>query len=293
MSTKTLPSRLEFVWLEVTGFCNESCSHCYADSGPQGDHGIMTELDWRSVIDQIADMGGAHVQFIGGEPTLYPGLADLIGHARDRELSVEVFSNMTHITPELWETFASRNVSLATSYYSDQGDDHDAVTKTRGSHRKTRSNVERAVSLGIPIRGGVIAVNPGQRTVQAATDLLSLGLTEVGGDRTRAFGRASRGVQPKVSDLCGHCAHEKCAVLPSGDVVPCVLGRFMPVGNVLEMSLADIWSGERLAAALAEIERKCDKAQACPPPQFLPMCGPCQPCVPTLGHCDPPGASIA
>ncbi|MFE4516353.1 radical SAM protein [Kitasatospora sp. NPDC056783] len=293
VNSTTLPQPLDFVWLEVTAFCNEECGHCYADSGPSGTHGTMTPDNWRSVIDQIADLGAEHVQFIGGEPTLYPHLGSLIGHARDRALSVEVFSNMTHITPELWEVLKDRDVSLATSYYSDQADDHDAVTKTRGSHKKTRANVARAVELGIPIRGGVVTARPGQRAAQALNDLLSLGVREVGGDKMRAFGRASRGAAPKVADLCGHCAHEKCAILPSGDVVPCVLGRFMPVGNVLETPFADIWAGDRLAAALAEIERECDTAQSCTPPQFLPVCGPCSPCVPSVQHCDPPGASIA
>ncbi|MFD4399853.1 hypothetical protein [Kitasatospora sp. NPDC058397] len=35
----------------MTAFCNERCDHCYADSGPDGTHGRMTELDWRSTID--------------------------------------------------------------------------------------------------------------------------------------------------------------------------------------------------------------------------------------------------
>lgn len=33
------------------------------------------------------------VQFIGGEPTLYPGLTTLVGHALDRGMAVEVFTN--------------------------------------------------------------------------------------------------------------------------------------------------------------------------------------------------------
>ncbi|MEU9047225.1 MULTISPECIES: radical SAM protein [unclassified Kitasatospora] len=287
------PAPLDFAWLEVTGFCNEECDHCYADSGPQGTHGKMTADNWRSVLDQLAEMGTRNVQFIGGEPTLYPHLGDLIIYARGKGLAVEVFSNMTYITPALWDVLKSTGASLATSYYSDQADDHDTVTRHRGSHRKTRANIAKAVALGIPVRGGVITVNPGQRVDQAVTDLQSLGVVEIGGDRTRAFGRASRGVQPKVADLCGHCAHEKCAILPNGDVVPCVLGRFLPVGNVLEQPLSAIWSGDRLADALAEIGRECDTAQSCTPPQFLPMCGPCQPCVPSVGHCDPPGAVTA
>ncbi|MGW2542909.1 radical SAM protein [Kitasatospora sp. NPDC001574] len=287
------PAPLDFAWLEVTGFCNEECDHCYADSGPQGTHGKMTADNWRSVLDQLAAMGTKNVQFIGGEPTLYPHLGDLIIYARGRGLAVEVFSNMTYITPALWDVFKSAGTSLATSYYSDQADQHDAVTQHRGSHRKTRANVARAIELGIPIRGGVVTTRPGQRAAEALHDLISLGVEEVGGDRVRAFGRASRGAAPKVADLCGHCAHEKCAILPDGTVSPCVLGRFISVGNVLETSLAEIWASDRLAEVLAEIERECDQAQACPPPQFLPMCGPCSPCVPSVGVCDPPGTETA
>ncbi|GAA2127114.1 hypothetical protein [Streptomyces synnematoformans] len=57
---------LRFAWLEVTGRCNESCGHCYADSGPQGTHGTMTVPDWERTIRQLAEIGALDVQFIGG-----------------------------------------------------------------------------------------------------------------------------------------------------------------------------------------------------------------------------------
>ncbi|MHC0430066.1 SPASM domain-containing protein [Streptomyces sp. O3] len=61
-------------------------------------------------------------------------------------------------------------------------------------------------------------------------------------DRKRAFGRGSRGAAPTIADLCGHCAHEKCAIGPNGDVWPCVLGRFLTIGSVRETPIAEIWS---------------------------------------------------
>ncbi|MGV9311824.1 radical SAM protein [Streptomyces sp. NPDC003691] len=279
---------LKFAWLEVTGLCNEFCDHCYADSGPQGNHGTMTPQNWQNVITQLADMGAADVQFIGGEPALYPHLDDLITHAHGKGLGIEVFSNLTHIRDHLWDVFRQCDVKLATSYYSDTADDHDAVTNLRGSHRRTRANVRKALALGIPVRGGVVAVRQGQRTAEAAQDLRTLGVREVGGDRTRAFGRGGRGAAPTIADLCGHCAHEKCAVGPTGDVWPCVLGRFLTMGNVRETPLADIWAGPGTARVTADITAvHGEGAQSCTPPQFLPMCGPCQPCVPTVQYCDP------
>ncbi|MGW9044685.1 radical SAM protein [Streptomyces lydicus] len=88
----------QFAWLEITGFCNLACRHCYAGSSPQGTHGTMTPADWQRVIDELAALGVRDVQFIGGEPTLHPDLPHFIHHARGRGMRVEVFSNLTHIS---------------------------------------------------------------------------------------------------------------------------------------------------------------------------------------------------
>ncbi|MGA6157806.1 SPASM domain-containing protein [Stenotrophomonas sp. NPDC087984] len=219
---------------------------------------------------------------------MYPNLPALIRHAHGAGLSVEVFSNMSHIRDDLWETFTECGVKLAMSYYSDSAEDHDAVTRLKGSHKRTRANVEKALILNIPLRGGVVAVREGQRVQEAARDLSALEVGTVGGDRMRAFGRAGKGAVPTTGDLCGHCAHEKCAIGPTGNVWPCVLGRFLNIGNVMESPLSEIWGGERMAEILTDITAvHGEGAQSCTPPQFLPMCGPCGPCVPSVGHCDP------
>ncbi|MEU5424251.1 radical SAM protein [Streptomyces olivoreticuli] len=286
---------LGFAWLEVTGFCNEACDHCYADSSPRGTHGTMAVSDWTSVIDQLADMGTKDVQFIGGEPTLYPHLRELITHAHGAGVSVEVFSNMTHIRDELWSTFTECGVKLATSYYSDTPQEHDNVTNLRGSHKKTRANIKKALGLGLQLRGGIVSVQADQRVHEALKDLTELGVRQVGGDRVRAFGRAGQDTGPTVADLCGHCALGQCAIGPEGQVWPCVLGRFIALGNVLKNPLAEIWDSPQTARARAEIAAAhgLKPAQSCTPPQFLPSCGPCGPCVPSVGHCDPKEADSA
>jgi sulfatase maturation enzyme AslB (radical SAM superfamily) len=61
-----------FLELEITGFCQPKCRHCYAGSSPEGDHGTMTADDWERVIDNAQALSVDTVQFIGGEPTLHP-----------------------------------------------------------------------------------------------------------------------------------------------------------------------------------------------------------------------------
>ncbi|WP_246018655.1 radical SAM protein [Saccharothrix australiensis] len=90
------------MWLEITGKCQLRCTHCYAESGPQGTNGLMVKADWENVIDQVAGLGAAMVQFIGGEPTLHRDLPALVRHARSRGLQVEVFTQpRTHLAAAL------------------------------------------------------------------------------------------------------------------------------------------------------------------------------------------------
>lgn len=141
-----------FLWLEITDRCQLACGHCYADSGPTGSHGAMTVVDWVRVLDEAAALGAEMVQFIGGEPTLHPGLAQLVDHAVELGLAVEVFANLVHVTPGLWEMFSREGVRLACSYYSDDPAQHAAVTGRANSHVRTRANILEALRRSIPLR---------------------------------------------------------------------------------------------------------------------------------------------
>lgn len=173
----TEESQLSLLWLEITGKCQLECAHCYADSGPTKSHGLMSCRDWERVIDDAAKIGVKSIQFIGGEPTLHPDFTSLLKRAVKRGLNVEVFSNLVNIKPALWELFKWGRVSLATSWYSDQAEDHERVTNRR-SFVSTKNNIRKAISLGIPIRVGVIGVHENQRVKEARQMLIDLGVNE-------------------------------------------------------------------------------------------------------------------
>jgi MoaA/NifB/PqqE/SkfB family radical SAM enzyme len=310
MTTLTRPSTavvstgpaFSFLWLEITGKCGLSCSHCYAGSGPAGTHGSMTADDWRSVIAQAAELGVSMVQFIGGEPTLHPDFAALLRCAIEAGLAAEVYSNLTHVRDSWWELLACPKVSLATSYYSDDPSEHDAITGRPGSHARTLASIRQAVSRGIPVRAGIVELADGQRTGQARAELEAIGVTRIRMDGVRRLGRAASS-GPDVSQLCGNCGRGIAAVLPSGDVCPCVMARWLTAGNVRELPLAAILSGPALAAATAAIParsrlagRRDDCApdsdsDICPPPAAASDCAPdsdsdiCPP--PAMSGCGP------
>ncbi|MBO0877025.1 MAG: radical SAM protein [Pseudonocardia sp.] len=287
------------LWLEITGRCQLECVHCYADSGPHGGHGSMTLPDWERIIDESADLGVDMVQFIGGEPTLYPDLPGLIDRALGRGLEVEVFTNLVHVGPALWETFTQPGVSLATSWYSDDPSEHATITR-RHTHERTRANLAEAVRRSIPLRIGIIAMNDEQRTPEAHQMLTDLGVTDVGIDRLRQVGRGVRDRTAGVDELCGNCGDGVLAVGPDGSVWPCVFSRWLPLGNVHDRPLLEIMEAPAAVAAISELrDAFAVREMPCLPKTCDPQCGPkCSPeppgkgcppipkCVPRY-HCGP------
>lgn len=270
-----------FLWLELTGKCQLNCTHCYADSGPTKSHGTMSTGDWLSVIDDAADIGVREVQFIGGEPTLHPALPELVRHAASRGIAIEVYSNLVHLRDEVWNLLAEYDVRLATSFYSDQPEQHRQITGSAVAHKRTIANLRKAVELGVPVRVGIVSVLEDQRIAEARRLLADLGVEDVEVDHVRRAGRANAEAEVELTELCGQCAGDVLAVYPDGAVRPCVFTRSMQVGDVLETSLRDVIDSPQLASARTAIGAATTKHQHdhenCNPtcnPGCHPGCGP-------------------
>ena len=282
-----------FLWLEITGRCQLSCTHCYAESGPTGLHSALSRREWQTVITDASKAGIRMVQFIGGEPTTHPDFADLVAHAIANGLAVEVYTNLVRVNLSWWELFSCPQVSLATSYYSDQSSQHDIITRRKGSHARTRSNIMEAVRRGIPLRVGLVDLDDAQRVDQARAELRSMGVQNIGTDRLRQVGRGSTSTEKDTTQLCGNCARGVAAVSGDGDVWPCVFARWMPVGNVRDTPLADILNGPVMAATSSRLAECFGRGCPCVPKMCDPQCGPsCSPACRPANNCIPVGTCV-
>jgi hypothetical protein len=280
---------MNFLWLDLTRQCPLACTMCYNNSGPTGTHGDMTLDDWHRVMTDAAELGVREVQLIGGEPTSHPDWISILDHALRLDLDVEVYSNLFHVRAAWWPTLQRDGVSLATSWFSDDPDQHDRITTRKGSYDRTLANITRAVGLGIPLRVGMVAVLDGQRIDQGRQVLIDLGVPadNIGVDRERRIGRAAGGAEFDPNELCGHCGDGRAAVLPDGTVAPCIMRGGLPTGTVLEGArLAEILASPAWAAAVAQVPRagtpgngeggNCPPAtRSCPPNR--PPCSPDKP----------------
>lgn len=253
----TTPLVPGFLELEITNRCQLTCpTLCFVKAGPTKGHGTMEVEDWKRVLSEAAALGIKKIQLIGGEATLHPGFVEIVEHALDEGLKVEVFSNLYHVRRDHWTLFERPGVSLATSYYADTDEGHDAVTGREGSHAATRANLFEAHRRGIRVRVGIVDVQDGdgQRAEQARAELEGLGITEVHIDRVRAVGNAVKddGL-PSTSELCGRCARGTAAILSDGTVTPCVIGRFLPAGQIKNTPLAGVFGSPQWQQVAASI----------------------------------------
>jgi MoaA/NifB/PqqE/SkfB family radical SAM enzyme len=276
----SVPSLLE---LEITGFCQLTCAHCYAESGPGGGRGEMTTQDWERVIVQASALGVQVIQLIGGEPTLDPSLPRLVTAVLDAGMRAYVYSNLVHVTPGLWEVLSQPGVSLGTSWYSADPARHAEVTGSIGSHARTRANIAEAVRRGIPVRAVIIEVIAGQDATAAEASLRGLGVTDIRVRPVQAIGRAARGSSGQdPGELCGHCGLGRAAILPDGQLTPCVMGRWLECGNVRDSSLAEILSGEAWRRTMTVVPRREQNPAGgleCPPDSDGNDCAPASSCT--------------
>jgi MoaA/NifB/PqqE/SkfB family radical SAM enzyme len=232
----------------------------------------MRREDWLRVLDEAPACGMRSVQFIGGEPTMHPDFRELVEHALGLGLQTEVFSNLVHVSDECWQLFDHDNLSLATSYYSDRAETHNAMTG-RPSHQRTRTNIARAVRRGIPLRVGIIGSDP-EVIAAAQRDLAELGVTRIGVDRVRPFGRGGLQDLPDAAQLCGRCGTGRAAIGPTGEVSPCVFSGWLRAGNVREAALDDVLTGPAMADARRSIGSAVNAHRGCEPADGE---GPCYP----------------
>lgn len=306
------PKTLDFLWLETTNRCNLQCSHCYADSSPYSGHrDVMTEAQYLRVIDEGFEAGCSQIQFIGGEPTLNPSLPAMVRRAREAGYTfIEVFTNLVRVDDPLLAMFQAHDVDIATSYYSRHAGTHDRITLSLGSHRRTTTNIARVLAAGLRLRVGVIEMDANRGEFdETAGFLRGMGVTNIGRDIVRGFGRAERcsGTERHehddsgMAELCGQCATNTLAIGSDGVAAPCIMSRRWAVGSALDGSLHDILASDGLARTRARIAAvTASRAQAeddcypqCGPQnqQCMPECSPsaqCTPCAPNGSYkCQP------
>ena len=78
-------------WLTVTRKCNNYCEWCYTQNKLNCE--TMDYKDALSSVDKLYELGTKRIVLIGGEPTLYKNITDLIKYIVSKGIKVSIASN--------------------------------------------------------------------------------------------------------------------------------------------------------------------------------------------------------
>lgn len=147
---RPLISNIQF---ELTSKCNERCIHCYIPNGKKNKGSDMPTAKVKSIIDELAEMGGLHVTLSGGEALMHKDLVEITRYAREKDMMVTILSNLIALKDEQVQELQGLNLSLVqVSLYSMDPKIHDAITTVEGSFFKTKSAIEKMVAADIPVQ---------------------------------------------------------------------------------------------------------------------------------------------
>jgi radical SAM protein with 4Fe4S-binding SPASM domain len=143
--------------IALTYRCNLSCAFCYAGCGDgapaRGGGAEMTDEEVCRVLETIRrDARCPSVSFTGGEPTLRPGLAGLVRHAKATGLAVNLISNGQRIDDALADALA--DAGLDSAQLSVEGPDaalHDGLVGRAGAFTLLWGAVERLRARGVRV----------------------------------------------------------------------------------------------------------------------------------------------
>jgi organic radical activating enzyme len=162
--TCLLPERV--VQLHPTTRCNLACAHCYSSSAPGLDNGLDPDV----VVPALAALARAGYRVLsvsGGEPFIYPALAEIATEACHLGFRVNLVTNGVAVTPAKAAAVAS-TVSLAAVSLDGDRERHDVIRAKVGAFDLALRGMQYLRAAGVPF--GVITCV----TKQSLADVPSL-----------------------------------------------------------------------------------------------------------------------
>lgn len=87
--------------LMITYRCNLNCSYCFANSYVNHQNTDMTLDTAKEILTWLSEGGERTVGIMGGEPTIYPHLDEILYFARDKGIRCSLFTNGIRLIPWL------------------------------------------------------------------------------------------------------------------------------------------------------------------------------------------------
>lgn len=152
------PGPLMVSWV-ATNRCDSKCVYCEARAN-EADPRELTTSEIKGLIDELAQLKVKRFFVIGGEPFMRQDLFDVLSHARQRGMSVGIFTNSLKYGKYKRQLESAGLQNIWTSI-DGLADTHDKYRGRRGAWATTMEAMDYYARLGIPVRVVNTVVHPG------------------------------------------------------------------------------------------------------------------------------------
>jgi radical SAM protein with 4Fe4S-binding SPASM domain len=144
--------------IEPSLHCNFRCPYCYA---PKPDD-FQDELSLEEICDVILQgkgLGARKIIILGGEPTIYPYLKEIIQFLWDQGLEIELFTNGTGVNEGLARFFHDHAVRVVLKMNTFDRDLQDKISGKKGAYEIIQSALKNLKAAGYPSKEAFLAVS--------------------------------------------------------------------------------------------------------------------------------------
>lgn len=136
--------------IEVTYSCPLACVHCSSDASKENPLSMTIEQCLEILTDAV-HLGIEQVAFSGGEPLIWKGLDSAIQYAHQNNIQTTIYTSGNVSDPKTaFQDLKKCGLDKAVfSLYSDDENNHDRVTRIRGSFCKTLLSIDECCRSGI------------------------------------------------------------------------------------------------------------------------------------------------
>ncbi|MFA5061454.1 MAG: radical SAM/SPASM domain-containing protein [Candidatus Pacearchaeota archaeon] len=148
-------------WISLTYNCNNRCKWCYASSNGLQVSRELNRSKISPVLGLLSKLGIKRTILIGGEPTMYPYLEEVLEEHQRYGLRTGIVTNGRKLKDRVFsQMLKSKGIdSLTISIEGYDSLSHDEVTQVQGSYRESIRGIYIATEEGIRISTNTVVTN--------------------------------------------------------------------------------------------------------------------------------------
>ena len=125
--------RLLSMEIEFSRICNFRCSYCYVPEKKEH-RGELSRDEIKDVILQAKELGARKIIILGGEPSIYPHLPEMLHFLAEHGFEVEMFTNGTGVDAKLAKLLAELKVRVVLKLNSQKREVQDRLAGREGAY---------------------------------------------------------------------------------------------------------------------------------------------------------------